>query len=112
MQVKISLDNISMNVIKTAPNGVVNEHTIFNFSQTGAIVSATYNGGKIEKGFLVGTMENDRLHFSYCQLQTDGTLDNGSSFCDLSINAEGKIILSENFEWASRPGETGINIFQ
>ena len=74
---------------------------------------ADYAGGKIQNGFLVGkvTPEN-KLVFSYCQIQMDGKLDNGVSRCEISKNEEGKITLTEHFEWASRPGEFGTNIFQ
>jgi len=108
----LSLDNIRMNVIQTASNGVVNKETVFLFKQNEHVVTAEYSGGKIKIGFLVGTMDNEKLNFSYCQLQADGKLDNGSSSCDLSLSDQGKIRLIEHFEWASRPGEKGTNIFQ
>ena len=101
-----------MKVIETASNGIVNKDTIFVFTQVDGRVSAEYSGGRIEKGFLIGKMENDRLNFSYCQLQTDGTLDNGISACELLISGQGKIRLIEHFEWKSRHQEPGINIFQ
>ncbi|MDB6081827.1 MAG: n-acetylglutamate synthase [Chlamydiia bacterium] len=109
----ICLDKIQMNVVKTAASGVVNHETIFHFSQNNGIVSANYTGGKIQQGFLVGrfTTENE-LVFSYCQMQLDGKLDNGASKCVVSRNENGKVILTEHFEWASRPGEFGTNIFQ
>src|SRR6266404_3543973 len=106
----ISLDEIKMNVVKTAENGVVNHETIFHFSQKDGIVSAEYQGGKISKGFLVGKLQNqNQLEFSYCQMQVDGKLDNGVSTCQLSKNENGKITLTEHFEWKSRPGEFGTN---
>jgi hypothetical protein len=109
----ISLDGIKMNVIKTAENGVVNHETIFLFSQKEGIVSAEYQGGKISKGFLVGKLSTPaQLEFSYCQMQIDGKLDNGVSTCQLSKNENGKITLTEHFEWKSRPGEFGTNVFQ
>ena len=109
----IILDRIKMNVIKTAENGVVNHETIFHFSQKDEIVSAEYQGGKILKGFLVGKLSiQNQLEFSYCQMQVDDKLDNGVSICQLSKNENGKIILTEHFEWKSRPGEFGVNIFQ
>lgn len=109
----ITLDEIKMNVIKTAENGVVNYETIFHFSQKDAIVSAEYQGGKILKGFLVGKLSiQNQLEFSYCQMQVDGKLDNGVSVCQLSKNENGKITLTEHFEWKSRPGEFGTNVFQ
>ena len=100
-----------MNVVETSDKGVVNELTIFSFSQTGNVVSATYSGGQIVKGFLVGSIDQNKLRFSYCQLQADGKLDNGSSECDMLIE-NGKIKLIEHFKWASRNNETGINVFQ
>ena len=107
----MNLNNIKMNVIKTAQNGVVNEQTIFSFSQVNNIISASYSGGKIEKGFLVGRIEKDKLSFSYCQLQTDGKMDNGKSECDIEMENQ-KIRLIEHFEWNSRDNDSGINIFQ
>ncbi|MDB5135265.1 MAG: n-acetylglutamate synthase [Mucilaginibacter sp.] len=109
---KFRLENVSMNVIQTALNGVVNELTIFTFSQNGSFVSATYSGGPIFKGFLVGTIHHDKLLFSYCQIQTDGTIDNGQSECEITIAGNGKIRLVENFKWVSENDEGGVNIFQ
>lgn len=109
----ISLDEICMNVVKTDACGVVNHETIFHFSQNGDLITANYAGGRIQSGFLVGKItDGNQLAFSYCQIQTDGKLDTGASQCEISRNEEGKIVLIEHFEWASRPGEFGTNIFQ
>lgn len=101
-----------MNVVSTAENGVVNKDTIFIFKQNDTFVEAEYAGGKIRKGFLVGQIKDDTLKFCFCQLQTDGSIDDGTSTCELAVGENGKIKLVENFEWASRPGEFGTNIFQ
>jgi len=109
----ISLDNVHMNVVKTDACGVVNHETIFYFQQKNNMVSAEYTGGKIQQGFLVGRFdEKDHFLFSYCQLQIDGKLDNGASECEVSKDQDGKILLTEHFEWASRPGEFGVNVFK
>lgn len=109
----ISLDAIAMNVVQTDACGVVNHETVFRFSQKDNLVQAVYAGGQIEKGFLIGRFdEPNHLLFTYCQIQLDGTLDNGVSRCEVSKDEEGKILLTEHFEWASRPGEMGINIFK
>lgn len=107
----MNLNNVKMNVIETAGNGVVNELTVFTFSQTGSFVSASYSGGQILKGYLVGILDQSKLSFSYCQLQTNGKMDNGQSECDVLLENK-KIRLVEHFTWASRNGETGTNIFQ
>ena len=112
LMIKISLDNVKMNVIQTAPNGIVNELTIFTFSQNDDFVSATYCGGKIFKGYLVGKIDANKLLFSYCQLQVDGKIDNGQSECDIAFGDDGKIKLIEHFTWTSKNNETGVNVFQ
>ncbi|MDN5199784.1 hypothetical protein QQ008_00380 [Fulvivirgaceae bacterium BMA10] len=106
------LEKIRMNVVETAPNGVVNLDTIFTFSQQDGIVSAEYAGGKIQKGFLIGSLMENHLTFSYCQLQTNGKLDNGSSSCELKKMENGKIQMIENFQWATRENQHGTNVFQ
>ncbi|MBO0324250.1 hypothetical protein J0X14_18210 [Muricauda sp. CAU 1633] len=101
-----------MNVVQTAKNGVVNELTIFHFSQEGNFVSANYSGGPIRRGYLVGQLNNGMLHFSYCQIRTDGQLDNGKSDCIVSSD-NGKITLEEKFEMNSKDTiEKGTNIFK
>jgi len=109
----ISLHGVQMNVVKTAECGVVNHETIFFFTQYENSVTAEYQGGKVAKGFLVGHFRaDDKLEFSYCQMQRDGTLDNGVSICEVGYSLDGKITLTEHFQWKSRPGEFGTNIFQ
>lgn len=43
----IDLNNIKMNVIKTAEGGIFNQETIFRFMQDRSTVRAEYAGGKI-----------------------------------------------------------------
>ena len=108
----LTLDKVKMTVISTAENGVVNKDTLFTFTQVENVVEAEYAGGKIKKGYLIGQTDGHVLRFSYCQLQTDGVLDNGVSSCELSVGETGKLRLVEHFEWKSRPGETGVNVFE
>ncbi len=108
----INLDQVTMHVISTAETGVVNEDTIFHFTQHDEHVEASYSGGQIVKGFLVGIMKGQELAFTYCQLQKDQQLDNGVSQAELRMDSDGKILLVEHFEWKSRPGEKGTNTFR
>ncbi|MEZ5428999.1 MAG: hypothetical protein R2747_22325 [Pyrinomonadaceae bacterium] len=106
------LDGLIANVPQTAPNGAVNEETIFRFRQKENRVWAEYAGGLIERGYLVGLVTGNRFVFRYCQMQFDGTFDGGKSDCRLERSPEGLVRIVENFEWASRPGEKGTNIIQ
>jgi hypothetical protein len=108
----IDLNNVRMNVVETAPTGVVNEKKIFTFSQVENIVTGTYSGGEITNGFLVGTKNDTEFAFSYCQLQNNGRIDNGHSNCILVIGEDGKLRLIERFKWASRGDKEDVNIFK
>lgn len=45
-------------------------------------------------------------------MQLDGKLDNGVSTCEVGYSLDGKITITEHFEWKSRPGEFGTNVFE
>jgi hypothetical protein len=106
-----SLDGIRMHVVTTAGTGVVNADTLFTFAQDGNAVSAEYAGGKVRKGFLVGVLASGELWFRYAQLDIEGHLDGGSSRCEISRGADGRLRLLEHFQWESRDG-AGINVFE
>lgn len=103
---------VKMNVISTAPNGVVNSDTIFRFTENEGLVSANYAGGKIKKGYLLGNIQDGKLHFSYCQVRYNGKMDHGTSVCEISHEND-KLILKEKFEMSTEKGkEIGINVFK
>jgi hypothetical protein len=106
-----NLDGRQMNAVQTAANGVINRDTVFHFTQERDAVWASYTGGRIVRGFLVGVARDAKLTFHYCQLETGGTLNNGHSDCELHRTADGLIEIVEHFQWASRAG-TGMNIIR
>lgn len=107
----IDLNGLRMNAVQTASNGVVDADTVFEFSQSGERVWATYSGGLVERGYLVGVVHDDRLEFRYCQIQVNGTLDGGHSRCELRRSEDALVQIVEHFEWGSRPGG-GTNVIQ
>lgn len=107
----IDLNGLRMNAVQTASGGVVNADTVFEFAQSGERVWATYAGGLVERGYLVGILRDERLEFRYCQVQRDGTLDGGHSRCELRRSADGRAEIVEHFEWGSRPGG-GTNVIR
>ncbi len=100
-----------MKPVETAESGVINADTVFEFSQLDEHIWASYSGGLIERGYLVGILRKDKLAFRYCQIQTDGTLDGGHSDCKLRLSESRLIQIVEKFEWESRSG-SGVNIIQ
>ncbi len=108
------LNNLKMNVIQTAKNGIVNEETIFHFKQDPNTVKAHYSGGRIRFGYLIGQLNDDTLRFTYCQQRVTGELDHGESECIVSIEeSTGKVRLEERFRMDTEDSrEIGTNIFQ
>ncbi len=106
-----NLDGRRMNAVQTAANGVINRDTIFRFTQEDSAVWASYAGGRIVRGFLVGVAQDAKLTFHYCQSETGGTLNSGHSNCELQHTADGLLEIIEHFQWASGAG-TGLNIIR
>lgn len=109
---KISLNNVKMHVIAISSHSSVSRKTEFLFKQEGNMVTAEYSGGHIKHGFLVGKMDGINLQFSYCQMSCNGELDNGISNCELYHAEDGKLRMAEHFEWKTRPGQSGKNVFE
>lgn len=112
MSTKIDLDGKRFNVPHTDAAGVVNHETIFAFRQRGGAVTAQYSGGNILHGFLVGVLDGAVLTFRFCQMQTDARLDSGASTGQIEFTDDGRLRIIEEFEWQSRPGERGVNVFK
>lgn len=94
---------------QTAPNGVVNEQTVFSFRQFDRRVLASYAGGKVKRGMLAGKVDQGQLLFSYAQEDITGKVQGGSSECEIRLLPDGRIQLQEHFEW---PEGKGLNIIE
>jgi hypothetical protein len=106
----LHLGGVRAHAAVTAPGGVIDSDTIFEFVQSGDVVEAKYAGGKVVTGYLIGRQHGKQLEFRYCQTHTDGSLAGGHSHCSLRTNDQGKIEIVEEFEWAT--GGTGTNIIR
>jgi len=103
-----SLDGKKMNAVETAPNGVVNQETIFHFKESEGVITAEYAGGQVKHGYLVGKIIEGKLAFQYTQLHEDGEMDGGHSVCDIETLADGRVRLVEHFVWDDGVGTNVI----
>ena len=110
MSTPIDLHGLRCHAAVTAPGGVINERTEFAFTQRGDVVESRYSGGRVEAGYLIGRLDGSKLEFRYCQTHTDGEITGGHSHCEVRVNADGKVEIVEEFEWAS--GGKGTNIIR
>jgi hypothetical protein len=107
-----NLAGVTMRTAQAAQVGVVDARTILRFEQTGAIFSARYGGGAISDGYLIGRLEpQGRLFFRYVQADASGSIDQGWSTGFLVRLPDGRLSLTEDFQWITRPGG-GRNVFE
>ena len=98
-----SLDGRVFAVAVSGGGGATTE-TTFRYAEQDGVVTATYEGGTIRIGFLLGTRQNDSLDFRYCQLHVDGSTASGHCTTELELLDDGRVRLNETWEWESRPG--------
>lgn len=98
-----SLDARRFNVVATV-GGEVSEDTVFEYQERDGEVWASYSGGTVRRGYLVGTRDGDRIALRYVQLNVDGQTSSGRCSTLVSVRADGRLRLDETWEWESRPG--------
>ncbi|MEH7110602.1 MULTISPECIES: n-acetylglutamate synthase [Bacillaceae] len=99
--------------IENTANGEVSSKTFFKYSQEGTIVSATYGGGEIVKGLLIGMVKEDgSLQFRYNHVNTKDELRGGECVSTPEILADGRIRLYEKWKWLDNEATEGNSIIE
>ncbi|MCC3359399.1 n-acetylglutamate synthase [Bacillus sp. REN16] len=99
--------------IENTANGEVSSETIFEYKQEGHIITATYSGGEIVKGTLVGvTNEDDCLEFRYNHVNNKNEIRGGKCFSTPKILPDGRIRLYENWKWHDDEATEGKSIIE
>ena len=100
-----SLDGLVFSPTARAEHGEADTGTRFAYREQDGRVWASYQGGDIVHGHLVGTRDGDTLDFRYVQLNLAGTTSSGHCVSALSRLADGRLRLDETWRWESRPGD-------
>ena len=99
--------------ISNTDNGETSNETIFQYKQVGNIVTATYSGGKIIQGHLIGLVDSfGNIEMRYHQVNDKNELMTGICKSTPEILANGKIRLHEAWEWTSGDKSTGTSIIE
>ena len=110
---KINYNNKKFKPIKNSENGETTEETIFVYKQDGKIVTSEYCGGQIEKGHLIGLVdERGNIEMRYHQINTKGEFMTGICFSKPEIQSNGKIRLYETWQWTSGDKSKGKSILE
>lgn len=99
--------------ISNTENGETSNETIFHYKQVGNVVTATYLGGKIIQGHLIGLVDSfGNIEMRYHQVNEKNELMAGICKSTPEILANGKIRLHEEWEWISGDKSTGTSIIE
>lgn len=99
--------------ISNTDNGETSNETSFQYKQVGNIVTATYSGGKIIQGHLIGLVDSfGNIEMRYHQVNEKNELMTGICKSTPEILANGKIRLHEAWEWTSGDKSTGTSIIE
>jgi hypothetical protein len=99
--------------VSNSENGDVSEETVFNYQQNSFLVSATYSGGAILFGHLIGLANNDGvMEISYHHVNEDGDIRTGVCLSTPEVLPNGKIRLHERWKWTNGDGTEGESILE
>ena len=110
MPIAVSVDGVTMFVSSTADSGVVDARTHIASRQRGPRIIGRYEGGKIRRGVLVGSVSGTILTFRYLQVEASGEIHGGRSTGELARTPDGRLRILERFSWTTRDG-SGTNVF-
>ena len=110
---KINYDKKKFRPVQNTHNGETSEETIFEYNQNGIILTSEYSGGKIQKGQLIGVVDDDgNIEMRYHQVNDKGQLMTGICFSKPEILADGRVRLHETWEWTSGDKSKGKSIIE
>nr|MBI1232495.1 n-acetylglutamate synthase [Cytophagales bacterium] len=109
----INYHNRRFKPIANSANGETNSETIFHYVQEGFILTATYSGGGIIKGHLIGLVDDKgAIDMRYHQVNTEGRLMTGTCRSTPELLQNGKIRLYESWKWTSGDESEGNSIIE
>ena len=97
--------------VSVSSNGEVSEEVLFHYHQKGDILNCTYKGGQIKYGHLIGKVnKNGGIDIRYHQINSMNELLTGTCHSVPKINKDGKILLSETWQWTSGDKSKGTSV--
>ncbi|MEY7849486.1 hypothetical protein AB7C87_09865 [Natrarchaeobius sp. A-rgal3] len=107
----ISLDGRTLVGVENTDDGDVSSETRFQFEQEDERIYATYAGGEVVDGHLVGTFDGRRWEIRYVQLTEDGETATGRSSGRVERLDDGRVRVEDEWEWESKSG-SGASVLE
>ncbi len=108
MSMAYNLDGRVFRSVSNSGSGEVGADTRFHYRQTGDVVTAWYEGGEIVTGHLIAKVQaNGQLDMRYHHLNVKGELMLGTCITTPRLLADGRLRLSEEWQWLSGDRSSG-----
>jgi hypothetical protein len=99
--------------IANTKNGEVTSKTYFHYKQEGNILTATYHGGEIVQGTLIGVVDgNGSLEFRYNHVNRKSQIRGGKCVSTPEMLSDGRIRLYEKWKWLDEDQSEGESIVE
>ena len=99
--------------VENTANGEVSSNTLFEYKQDGNILTASYSGGDIVKGTLIGIVQdNGNLEFRYNHVNIRNEIRGGQCYSIPETLPDGRIRLHENWKWTDSDQSGGESIIE
>lgn len=108
-----NLNNRLFTSVSNTVNGEVSKDTLFHYYQNGSTLWASYSGGEIEKGYLVGKfIKEDQIYFTYQHINIDSNIRIGECSSTLKKLPDGRLILNESWKWLNGDKSSGSSTIE
>ncbi|MFK7809892.1 MAG: n-acetylglutamate synthase [Saprospiraceae bacterium] len=109
----MTYNNKKFRPISNSKNGLVTNDLLFHYKQEGNILTCDYQGQKIQKGHLIGLVDDKgNIQMRYHQINQDGELMTGICKSIPELLANGKIRLHEEWQWTSGDQSKGKSVLE
>jgi hypothetical protein len=109
----INYNDKTFRSVSNSANGEVSEGTVFEYQQEGDLVSATYCGGSVVFGHLIGIVaDSGEMDIRYHHLNILGQLMTGICQSAPVILPDGRIRLYERWKWTSGDESEGESVVE
>lgn len=109
----IDYNNKKFRPLTNTENGDTDAETIFEYMQTGNILTSDYSGGKIVSGHLIGLVdEHGSINMRYHHINIEGEIMTGICNSTAEILPNGKIRLHEKWRWTSGDFSEGESVLE
>lgn len=101
----MDLNGLAFRVVENGdPFPQATRETVFRFEQFASCVSATYAGGAVEVGRLLGLLTGDTLELGFVQIDRAGELSQGRAFARIERASDGRARIVRETEWELADG--------